>query len=231
MGSGMAASTPLDTSRPRTTRPQNYAVPGQVTMTLIFAFIVIAALYFARDLLMPFALAVLLSFMLAPLVRRLQKWYVPRGLAVIAVALFAFAVIFAIGRVIVNQVNQLAADLPQYQTTLRDKIQSLRGAAGASGTLERACEVLQDLSNELNRPNIDQQRNAQPWPTRPAGQANPCRGARTRWRPAVDTDVGNYAADPSAGDDRAGVRLRDLHPLAKAGSAQQARTACRFQRS
>src|SRR5262245_29076385 len=104
----MAVSTPSDATRPKTTRPQNYAVPGQVTMNVIFAFVVIGALYFARDILMPFALAVLLSFVLAPLVKRLQKWYVPRGLAVIAVAIMAFAVIFGLGSVIISQVNDLA---------------------------------------------------------------------------------------------------------------------------
>jgi predicted PurR-regulated permease PerM len=150
----MALPTPPELSRPKTTRPQPYAVPGQITMTVIFAFVVIAALYFARDILMPFALAVLLSFMLAPLVKRLQKWYVPRGLAVVSVALMAFGVIFILGGVIVSQVNQLAADLPQYQSTLRDKIQSLRGAAGGSRTLERASEVLQDLSKELSQPDL-----------------------------------------------------------------------------
>ena len=145
----------------KTPRPQAYAVPGQITMTMIFAFVVIAALYFAREILVPFALAVLLSFMLAPLVRRLQKWYVPRGLAVISVALMAFAVIFMLGGIIVSQVNQLASDLPRYQTTLREKVQSLKGAAGGSRTLERATEVLQDLSNELSRPDLQQRRNAE----------------------------------------------------------------------
>src|SRR5262245_38315492 len=136
-------------------------------MTVIFAFIVIAALYFAREILMPFALAVLLSFMLAPLVKRLQKWYVPRGVAVISVALMAFMVIFGLSGVIVSQVNQLAEDLPRYQTTLREKIQSLRGAAGGSRTLERASEVLQDLSNELSRPDLQRGAPAPGQPARP----------------------------------------------------------------
>ncbi len=153
----MVLLTPPDTSRPKTTRPQSYAVPGQITMTVIFAFVVISALYFAREILMPFALAVLLSFMLTPLVRRLQKWYVPRGLAVISVALMAFAVIFALGGVIVSQVQDLAGQLPRYQTTLSEKIRSLRGAAGQSRTLERATQVLQDLNTELSRPSLQQQ--------------------------------------------------------------------------
>lgn len=161
----MASTPTVADTRPKVTRPRNYAVGGQITFTVVFAFVVITALYFARDILMPFALAVLLSFMLAPLVRRLQKWYVPRGLAVISVAVLAFGVIFALGGVIVSQVSQLATDLPSYQTTLRDKIQSLKGVAGGSGTLERASEVLQDLSNELNRPGV--QPRAAETPARP----------------------------------------------------------------
>ncbi len=130
----------------------NYAVPGATVSALLFVFIVVASLYLARAILMPFALAILLSFMLSPLVRRLQHWHVPRSLAVISVVLVAFAAIFALGGVMVSQVNQLAADLPKYQSTLREKIHLLRGAAGGTGTLERASEVLQDLSSELNRP-------------------------------------------------------------------------------
>jgi predicted PurR-regulated permease PerM len=163
----MTPSTPSDAARPKTTLPQNYAIPGQVTMTVIFAFVVIASLYFARDILMPFALAVLLSFMLTPLVRRLQKWYVPRGLAVISAALMAFAVIFALGGVIVSQVNDLAKELPRYQTTLSEKIRSIRGAAGGSRTLERASEVLQDLNDELSRPTLQQGAPASGQPAKP----------------------------------------------------------------
>jgi predicted PurR-regulated permease PerM len=36
---------------------------------------------------------------------------------------------------------------------LGDKIQSLQGVAGGTGTLERASEVLKDLSKEINKPN------------------------------------------------------------------------------
>src|SRR4029078_84286 len=90
---------------------------------------------------------------LAPLVRLLRNIRIPRPLAVIVAVLLAFAVIFSLGALMVSQVNQLAGDLPRYQTTLREKIQSLRGAATSTGTLERASEVLQDLGRELDKPN------------------------------------------------------------------------------
>jgi len=54
----------------------------------------------------------------------------------------------------VSQANRLAGELPSYQQTLREKIQSLRGAAAGSGTLERASKVLTDLNAELQNPQI-----------------------------------------------------------------------------
>src|SRR4029453_2179614 len=118
----------------------------------VIAAIIIGALYFGREVFVPIALAILLSFVLAPLVRLLQRWRVPRALSVIGVALVAFATIFALGGIIATQVTELAADLPRYELTMREKIQSLRGTAATSGTLERAADVLQDLGKELNKP-------------------------------------------------------------------------------
>jgi predicted PurR-regulated permease PerM len=74
--------------------------------------------------------------------------------AVIGVVLLAFAGVFSLGGLMISQVNQLASDLPRYQSTLREKIQNLRGVAAGTGTLERASEVLQNLSREIDRPNI-----------------------------------------------------------------------------
>ncbi len=147
-----------------------YGVPGQAVSAVLFAFIVVASLYLARAILMPFALAILLSFMLTPLVRRLQRWRVPKALAVTFVVLVAFAAIATLGSVMVSQVNQLAADLPRYQTTLRDKIHLLRGAAGGAGTIGRASEVLDNLSTELNTPETTPRSATSPGATPPPAQ-------------------------------------------------------------
>ena len=122
---------------------------------MLFTVVIVSALYFGREVLVPIALALLLSFALAPLVRMLQGWRLPRTLAVILVVLAAFAGIFSLGALMVSQVNELAGELPRYQSTLREKIQSLRGAAAGTGTLERASQVLQDLSSELDKPAPD----------------------------------------------------------------------------
>src|ERR1700681_3990915 len=140
--------------------------------TTLFTVVIVAALYFGREVLVPIALALLMSFALAPLVRLLQGWHFPRMFAVILVVLIAFAAVFSLGALMVSQVNQLAGELPRYQSTLREKIQSLRGAAAGTGTLERASEVLQNLSRELDKPSTSRpavglQASAPPSPDRP----------------------------------------------------------------
>src|SRR3984885_4719412 len=127
-------------------------IPGSTVTAILVVGGIVAALYFARDVLVPIALAVLLSFVLAPLVRRLQFWRFPRIVAVFIVALFAFSIIFGLGAFMVSQVSQLANDLPRYQSTLRDKIQSLQGVATGAGPLERASDVLKDLKKQLDKP-------------------------------------------------------------------------------
>jgi predicted PurR-regulated permease PerM len=114
--------------------------------------ILVCALYFGRQILVPVALAILLSFVLSPPVRLLQGKYFPRGAAVGVVAIVAFAVIFGLGTILAAQVHDLAKELPQYQATLEKKIETLRGATTGAGTLERASRVLQDLKEEIEAP-------------------------------------------------------------------------------
>src|SRR6202045_5427587 len=120
--------------------------------TAILAVIIVAMLYFGREIFMPIALAILLSFVLAPVVGILQRIHVPRGLAVVSVAILAFALIFAMGSLLATQLTQLAGDLPRYQSTISEKIQSFRDTKARRGTLERASGMLKDLSKELDKP-------------------------------------------------------------------------------
>ena len=143
-------------SKTRVRLDQSNSIAGSTLTSVLLGVVVISALYLCREVLMPIALAILLSFVLSPLVRLLHGVHLPRGLAVALVAIVAFAAIFALGALMVSQVSQLASDLPSYQTTLRKKIQSLRGDAAGVGALERASEVLQDLSKEIDKPKTDQ---------------------------------------------------------------------------
>ncbi len=120
--------------------------------TAILTVIIIMLLYFGREIIIPIALAILLSFVLAPLVGLLQFIRIPRGLAVVSVVITAFALIFAMGSLLANQLTQLAGDLPRYQSTISEKIQVFRDTTAGRGTLERASGMLKDLSKELDKP-------------------------------------------------------------------------------
>src|SRR6202048_390579 len=109
-------------------------------------------LYFGREIIIPIALAILLSFLLAPLVGLFQRIRIPRGLAVVSVVIIAFAFISAMGSLLASQLTQLAGDLPRYQSTISEKIQSFRETTAGRGTLERASGMLKDLSKELDKP-------------------------------------------------------------------------------
>jgi predicted PurR-regulated permease PerM len=122
---------------------------GTVLTNMAVAALIIAALYFGREIFVPFALAVLLSFVLAPFVMRLRSWRIPRTISVLVVVFIGFSIIFSLGGLMVSQATRLAAKLPGYQQTLSDKIESLRGLMGGSGTLEQASTVLKELKTEL----------------------------------------------------------------------------------
>jgi predicted PurR-regulated permease PerM len=120
--------------------------------TLAVGVIAIAALYFGREVFVPMALALLLSFALGPPVLLLRRWHVNRVLAVIVVVVLAFSVILGIGALIGSQLAHLAENLPGYQNNITEKIHSLRDTTTSSGVVGRAATMLSDLGNEITKP-------------------------------------------------------------------------------
>jgi predicted PurR-regulated permease PerM len=169
--------------------------------SVLMAGVLVAALYFGREVLMPIALAVLMSFVLAPLVALLQRVRVPRVVAVFLVVIAAFSAVFSLGGLMASQINQLATDLPRYQSTLSDKIHGLRGAAAGTGTLERASEVLHSLRQELDRPKLD------PQTARPLGDAAPIK--------PIPVEV--HQPDPGALQTLTALITPLIHPMATTG--------------
>src|SRR5437763_14301154 len=90
--------------------------------------IVIAGLYWAQAIFIPVALAVFLTFLLAPVVNTLQHWWLGRTPAVIVTVLLATAVVFGIGWVVSYQVSGLVESLkqPKYADNIRDKLQAVQ---------------------------------------------------------------------------------------------------------
>src|SRR5919107_3439414 len=110
----------------------------------------IGALYFGRDIFIPFALAILLSFALTPLVNWLRRLKLPRIAAVLIAVTLAFILIGGIAYVVGRQVVQLANNLPSYQTTITEKIRSLQSSAPGGGLVDRVTTTIQDLSREIS---------------------------------------------------------------------------------
>jgi predicted PurR-regulated permease PerM len=171
--------------------------------TAVLAFMIITTLYFGREIFVPIALAILLSFVLAPLVGVLQRIRVPRGMSVVGVVVTAFAVIFAMGSLLATQLTQLAGDLPRYQSTITEKIQLFRDTAAGRGTLERASGVLKDLSKELDRP-------------KDAASAPSILSSKTP-TPLTPVPVEVRQPDPSALESLQSLISPLLHPLATTG--------------
>jgi predicted PurR-regulated permease PerM len=120
------------------------------SMTLLAVLIVIAVLYFARVILIPFALAVLLSFLLAPLVVRLGRWGWGRVPATLVVVHLAFSILAVIGALLASQLGDVGHKLPEYQQNIRKKMQSLRSSGG--GFVSRITGEIRNFTEELNPP-------------------------------------------------------------------------------
>jgi predicted PurR-regulated permease PerM len=122
---------------------------------LLIATVVIAALYFGREVLLPLALAILLSFVLTPPLLLLRRIKLPRVAAVGIVVGAAFAIIFALGWLMSREVTELAADLPNYRYALSEKIKSLRENTASSPVFKKAGDALSDLQKELATPEAE----------------------------------------------------------------------------
>lgn len=116
---------------------------------LLIAALIIAALYFGRDLLIPLALAILLSFLLDPAVARLKRWGVPRMAAVLLVVGLTVAALGGAGAYLGSQVTALSKDLPSYQTTIREKFTRMRKAVKGPGALDGALSTYNTVEREL----------------------------------------------------------------------------------
>ncbi len=125
------------------TRTRN---PSSPLFGLVAAVVIIAALYFAKEVLLPLALAVLLSFLLTPLANRLERWGLPRIPSVLAVVCLAFCVIGVLIWVVSLQALDLSTKLQTYKGNIVAKVSAV---VSGSGPISKAATTLEDLSKEI----------------------------------------------------------------------------------
>jgi predicted PurR-regulated permease PerM len=112
--------------------------------------LVVAVLYWAQAVLVPIALAILLTFVLTPPVTWLQRWIGGRA-AVLVVVTLVFTALGLAGWGLARQMDRLVEDLPSYRANIRAKIQDVRGA-GKGGTVEKLQESLNGIKTDLGTP-------------------------------------------------------------------------------
>ncbi len=127
--------------------------PGQAFVNGLVIFLAVCTiLYFGSEILIPVALSILLSILLAPVVTWLQRLHVPKVAAAISTVIMAALVVSIVAGLVASTLTNLAADLPSYESSLREKAQNLKAMTSGGGTLERAANVLEDLRAELEKP-------------------------------------------------------------------------------
>jgi predicted PurR-regulated permease PerM len=114
-------------------------------LTFLTLALIVAALYFGREVLVPLALAVLLSFMLAPAVRGLRRLRVGRVSAVAATVLVAFIAIFAFAAIVAEEISLLGPQLPEYRHNIELKLRAIPRAI----PLQRISAALHQATAEL----------------------------------------------------------------------------------
>jgi predicted PurR-regulated permease PerM len=161
--STVAGSMPMPDQIPPAARPSTLVRPADnnaslTTLVNLALFVVIVAgLYLAREVIIPITLAVLLAFVLAPVVkllRRLGLWRVP---SVLLAALLAVAVVLGIAGLIGTQLADTAEQVPRYETTIRSKVEAVRKA-----TFEKASGLVSRWTRQLEPAQPDQGKPASP---------------------------------------------------------------------
>ncbi len=109
---------------------------------------VIAVLYVARQILIPLAFAITLTFILTPAVAWLRRLRLGRVPSVLLVMIVSIAAAGAISLVIFNQLVEIANELPRYQQNIHNKIEAMR--TGSKGALGRAAASVKELGKELS---------------------------------------------------------------------------------
>ena len=112
--------------------------------------LIIASLYCAQAVLIPVALAILLTFLLSPVAGALERIALRRLPSVIVVVVLTFSLLGGIGWIVTLQFGSLANELPKYTGNIRQKIADVRGA-GKGGALEKVQKTVEEVKSEIQK--------------------------------------------------------------------------------
>jgi predicted PurR-regulated permease PerM len=118
-------------------------------MALLTTVVVVAVLKLAQEVFIPLALAILMTFLLAPMVSLLVRWHINRALAVIVSLALGLALIGGLGTLVFNQFADLAHELPSYQRQLRANLTQWGGML--RGGVADTSRAVEELTREIDR--------------------------------------------------------------------------------
>lgn len=121
----------------------------RVMAWMVVAYLTIGALYIGQTVLIPLAIAFLIGFALNPLVTWLTRRGLPQLLSVITVMLALSMFLAALGFLVGSQLRTLSAELPTYQSTIREKIRDLRESVKTPGIFEGALKTVDTVQHEV----------------------------------------------------------------------------------
>jgi predicted PurR-regulated permease PerM len=116
--------------------------------TVVTGVVIVGTLYLAKVVFIPLALALLLSFLLTPVVALLERIRLPRGVAIFIVMGSLCAAIALLGWKTSSQFVDLTTQLPGYKSALLDKIHRLKGPS--SQTLDNVSQTVRELENAIS---------------------------------------------------------------------------------
>jgi predicted PurR-regulated permease PerM len=131
----------------RASLPQKNERRASTLLTPVGILVVIAGLYFGRQMWIPLALGVVFAFLLTPVVSLLERCRLGRVPSVLVVMVLAFAFFGFVGWGVTDQLLEIASHLSEYKENIQDKMQAIRSPT--SGSLGKATATMNDLSKDL----------------------------------------------------------------------------------
>lgn len=127
---------------------QDSSLPSVVSRTcaLVSFVVIVGILFLLRDVFIPLALAILLTFLLGPVATRLERRGLGRVTAAVCSVLLAVLAVGAIGYTFTGQLADLAGKLPEYRATIAKKLETIRHVD--AGPFSRASETISSLIAE-----------------------------------------------------------------------------------
>jgi predicted PurR-regulated permease PerM len=196
-------------ARPRPQPKPDQARTLEMLATLYLVALVVAMLYVGREIFIPIAIAIPVSFVLSPPILLLRRWGLGRVPSVLTVVIAGLVIAFLVSAVLTRQVSELAVDLPLYQATINAKIDKLRDAAADNALFAKVSAALQHLG-EIN-------------PHRPAPSSVPAPSDQPKNQPAEGQE--NQPPAPGEVHQPAPGRSKALAALKNLGKIDPHRTA------